>query len=400
MNQEKYQKIIKKVLIGVGVLGVFAVGIFVGKISDAQYETFANDTTINTSSKDFAQFWNVWKLLNEKFPFKDKIPTDSERIYGAIEGMVGSFKDPYTSFFPPREAKMFLEDVEGEFGGIGAEVGMRDGLITIVSPIKNSPSEKAGIKAGDILVKINGESTENMLVDEAVSVIRGAVGTKVTLTLARPETSKVFDLEITRALINVPVIETKKEGDVFIISFYAFSNQSANLFKEALLEFKESGSKKLIIDLRNNPGGYLTAAIDIASHFTPQGKIILREDQGSGKPELVYRSSGSEITLPRGFQLTLLVNGGSASASEILAGALAEHGVATIVGTKTFGKGSVQELVPLSDGSSVKITVAQWLTPNGVSISEKGIVPEYVVDEASSEKNPDPILKKAISLFK
>ncbi len=400
MNQESYQKLIKKILITLGVLGVFAVGIFVGKISDAKHEIIQPETLGISSTKDFAQFWNVWKLLNEKFPFKEKIPTDTERIYGAISGMVGSFKDPYTSFFPPRQAKMFLEDVEGEFGGIGAEVGMRDGLITIITPMKNSPAEKAGLQSGDIVVKINGTTTENMLVDEAVSIIRGPVDSKVVLTIGRPETGSVFDVEITRGLINIPVIETKKEGDVFIINFYTFSAQSANLFRDALQEFKNSGSNKLIIDLRNNPGGYLNASIDIASYFLPQGKIILREDQGSGKPELVYRSIGSDIVLPKGFQLILLVNEGSASASEILAGAISEHKAGKVVGVKTFGKGSVQELVPLSDGSSVKITVAQWLTPNGVSISEKGITPDYIVSEKSSEKNLDPILKKALSLFK
>jgi carboxyl-terminal processing protease len=195
------------------------------------------------------------------------------------------------------------------------------------------------------------------------------------------------------------VIDTKVQGDVFTINLYSFSESSPKLFREALQKFSDSKMKKLIIDLRNNPGGYLDAAVDIGSYFIPQGKIIVREDQGNNNPELVYRSHGGDITLPSGLKTMILVNNGSASASEILAGAMSEHGVADLVGTQTFGKGSVQELIPLSDGSSVKITVAKWFTPNGVSISEKGIKPKYVITEKATEKNTDPTNVKALQLL-
>jgi carboxyl-terminal processing protease len=402
MNEhtEQYKKIVKKVLIGTGFAFVLIIGILVGRLSNAQPDLYAHGLLGNsTASKDLAQFWGVWKLLNEKYPFKENIPTDTERIHGAIAGMVASFKDPYTSFFPPREAKMFEEDVRGEFGGIGAEVGIRNNFITIVSPLKDSPAEKSGIEPGDVIVKINEESTEKMSVDQAVSLIRGSVGTSVVLTIARTGEKDFITKTIIRDLINLPVIKTEQKNGAFIINFYTFTENSAELFEQALGEFKQSRSNKLIIDMRNNPGGYLNAAIDIGSFFIPQGKIILRENQGAGKPELVYRSHGTDIQLPKNTKIIVLVNQGSASASEILAGALAEHGIAKIVGTQTFGKGSVQELIPLSDGSSVKITVAQWLTPNGISISEKGVTPEFIVTTDPTDDS-DPILEKALQLLR
>jgi carboxyl-terminal processing protease len=251
-----------------------------------------------------------------------------------------------------------------------------------------------------VILKINETSTEGVTVDEAISLIRGTAGTSVDLTLARKGSADFITVTLVREIINVPVIKTELINGVFIINLYSFSENSAQEFEKALLEFKKTKSKKLIIDVRNNPGGYLNAAIDMASHFIPQGKIVLREDQGDDQPELVYRSQGSELGLPTGIKIMVLVNEGSASASEILAGALVEHNAAQLVGTQTFGKGSVQELIPLSDGSSLKVTVAKWFTPNGVSISEKGITPTYIVTEKPTEKKPDPILEKAFSLFK
>ncbi len=379
---------------------LFVGGIFIGKYTSGNQPAQADDFSTILENKDFTQFWNVWKLLNDKYPFKEKIPSDTERVQGAIAGMVASFKDPYTMFFPPEQAKLFAEEVKGEFGGVGMEVGVKDGLITVIAPLKGSPAEKAGIKAGDILVKIDTASTETMTTDQAVSLIRGKIDTDVVLTLARKDTPDFIKVTITREIINVPIIDTKKQGDVFIINFYSFSETSPKLFKSAIDEFIASGSKKLIIDLRNNPGGYLDAAVDIGSYFIPQGKIIVRENTGDSGQEIVYRSAGTDVVLPSNLQMMLLVNNGSASASEILAGALSEHSIAKLVGTQTFGKGSVQELVPLPDGSSVKITVAKWFTPNNVSISEKGITPDTIVTEKPTEKTPDPVLEKTLQLFK
>lgn len=399
MKPEHRKKILSNGLIALIIIVVFAGGIFIGKHSSANNTLSANGTTLSPENSDLTQFWSIWKLLNEKYPFKDKIPSDSDRLYGAIGGMVSSFKDPYTMFFPPKEAKLFADEVKGEFTGVGMEVGVKDGVLTVVSPLKGSPAEKAGMMPGDVLVKIDGKSTESMSVDEAVSIIRGKAGTAVNLTVARKGKAELMEVSISRDTISFPTVDTKIDGDVFVLSLYSFSENSPKLFAEGLKKFTDSKLKKLVIDLRNNPGGYLDAAVDIGSYFIPQGKIIVRENQGNNNPELVYRSHGTDMPLPAGLKVMVLVNGGSASASEILAGALSEHGAADLVGVQTFGKGSVQELIPLSDGSSVKITIAKWFTPNGVSISEKGITPKYVITEKPSDKNTDPTLKKALQLL-
>jgi carboxyl-terminal processing protease len=398
MTPEERKKFISKILSVFLVIVVFFGGILIGHYSSAGISSSATDLSVS-ENKDLNQFWKVWKLLNDKYPFKDKIPSDNDRLYGAIGGMVNSFNDPYTMFFPPKEAKLFAEEVKGEFSGVGMEVTQKDGLLTVISPLKGSPAEKAGILPGDILVKINGTTTENMNVDEAISQIRGKEGTTVKVTVARKDKNELIDITITRATIAVPIVDTKTTGDVFVISLYSFSENSSKLFTEALQKFTDSHLKKLVIDLRNNPGGYLDAAVDIGSYFIPQGKIIVRENQGNDSPELVYRSHGTDMSLPSGLKTVVLMNSGSASASEILAGALSEHGAADIVGSQSFGKGSVQELIPLSDGSSVKITVAKWLTPNGVSISEKGITPKYAITEKPTEKNTDPVMQKALTLL-
>jgi carboxyl-terminal processing protease len=230
-------------------------------------------------------------------------------------------------------------------------------------------------------------------------LIRGDVGTQVSLIVARKGSQSLILVTITREIINLPIIDTKMIDDVFIINLYSFTENSPELFNTALQKFIESGSKKLIIDVRDNPGGFLNAAVDIASQFIYQGKVIAREYAGESLSEIVYRSSGTENIFPSNMKVVLLVNHGSASASEILAGALSEHNVATIVGTQTFGKGSVQELIPLSNGSSLKVTVAKWFTPNNVSLSDKGITPQHIVD-ISTDSDQDVILNKALQILK
>jgi carboxyl-terminal processing protease len=398
MNEELRKKLAVRGLSIILVIAVFIGGVFIGRYSNANNQVTAEEVATLSSNSNLNQFWSVWKLMNEKYPFKDKIPADQDRMYGAIEGMVNSFNDPYTMFFPPKEAKLFADEVKGQFSGIGMEVEEKNGLITVVSPLKDSPAEKAGIHAGDIVVKIDGKSTETMSVDEAVNLIRGKEGTSVVLTIARKGENALKDITIIRDTIALPIVDTKQAGDTFIISLYSFSENSPRLFTDAVQKFIDSKSRKLIIDLRNNPGGYLDAAVDIGSLFIPEGKIIVRENQGNNNPEIVYRSHGTDFRMPSGLKIAILVNNGSASASEIFAGAMAEHGVATLVGTQTFGKGSVQELIPLADGSSLKVTVAKWLTPNGVSISEKGIAPKYVVDTKPTDKIADPVLEKAFTL--
>ncbi len=398
MYSPQHKKIIQNTLIVIGIIFAFFLGYIFGNKNTTTNAADQQNQLITTRG-DFTQFWNVWSLLDEKYPFKEKIPADTDRMYGAIAGMVASFKDPYTMFFPPKEAKLFAEDVKGEFSGVGMEVGMKDGILTVISPLKGSPAEQSGVLAGDYIVKVDGKTTEGMSPEEAITLIRGKAGTSVILTIARKGDSNFQDITIVRETIAMPIIETKIDGDIFIINFYSFSETSPKLFADAFQKFKESGLKKMIIDLRNNPGGYMDAAVDIGSYFIPQGKIIIRESFGETQPETIYRSNGTDEMLQRNFKLIVLVNGGSASASEILAGALSEHGVAKTVGTQTFGKGSVQELIPLTDGSSVKITVAKWFTPNGISISEKGITPDYVVTPGDTKSGTDTVLDEAKKLL-
>lgn len=403
MQKSNYQKLVKSLgFLSIGVL-VFVVGAFAGSHESVAAKLFPTSVTASDETApaaDLAEFWKIWHLMEDRYPFAKDGPSNQERIYGAIQGMVGSYGDPYTVFFPPKEAKLFNEEVKGSFGGVGMEVGNRDGFITVIAPLKDSHAEKAGIKAGDIITEVDGKSTDDMDVDSAISLIRGDVGTSVTLKVLRVGEAEELSFTIVRAIVHLPVIDTKTVGNVFVISLYSFSADSTVKFKEALEAFNKSGKTRLVIDLRGNPGGYLDAAVDIASYFLPAGKTIVRESSGVENPEIVHQSKGF-AEFSKKVKIVVLVDKGSASASEILAGALSEHGVAKLVGTTTYGKGSVQELIDLKGGSSVKITVAKWLTPKGVSISEKGIVPEIVVKEgptkdAKTGVTKDPQLDAAI----
>lgn len=320
----------------------------------------------------------VQATLNEKFVFwraSSTLPTDKELEYGMIAGYVNSYKDPYTVFLPPQEAKSFAENVQGSFGGVGMTVGMKEGSVVVIAPLKDSPSMKAGIRAGDVILAVDGKSVVGETSDRAVSMIRGKIGTSVTITVLHPDESAPVDITITRGEIKIPTIDTEKKNGVFVIHLYNFSLESPELFRDALNEFIASNLKGLVIDLRGNPGGYLEAAVAMASFFLPEGKLVVSERQGKGEMEVNHRSYGY-AGIPQGTDVVVLVDEGSASASEILAGALKDHKVAKVVGEKTFGKGSVQELVDFKDGSSLKVTVAKWFTPAGVNISEHGIRPD------------------------
>ncbi len=338
----------------------------------------SNKETAVTTDADFNAFWKVWNTLNEKSIYAKKV-TDQERVWGAASGLAASLGDPYTVFFPPEENKLFNDTIKGSFGGIGAEIGIKDKILTIVSPLKGSPADLAGLKAGDKIIKIGNKDTGDMTVDAAINLIRGEKGTLIVLTIYHAGEKNTKDISIIRDTIEIPTVDTVLRPDgVFVISFYSFSENSANLFKDALQKFIDSKSDKLIIDLRGNPGGYLEDAVQIASWFIDEGKPIVREDFGGTQEENVYRSRGPRVFTDK-LKLVVLVDGGSASASEILAGALQENHIGTLVGEQTFGKGSVQELVKITDDTSLKVTIAKWLTPNGISISEKGLTPDVVV---------------------
>ncbi len=353
------------------------------------------------NSADFSQFWKAWNIINEKYvPTKHAAVSNQEKVWGAISGLANSLKDPYTYFLPPQEKTLFEQDVSGSFGGVGMQIGMKDGIITVIAPLKGSPAQRAGILKGDKVFRIDGATTTEMTVDKALYLIRGEVGKAVKLTILREGEKEPIEITVIREVIQVPTIDTEKKGDVFVIRLYGFPGTGAELFKNALKEFVSSGSNKLLLDLRGNPGGYLEVSVDMASWFLPEGKVIVREEEKNGGGD-VYRSKGYNVFGPD-FHFVILVDGGSASAAEIMAGALEQHGVATLVGTKTFGKGSVQELVPITPDTALKITIARWITPNGSSLSDGGIEPNIKVEitKEQVEKGEDPQQDKAIEMLR
>jgi carboxyl-terminal processing protease len=385
------------------IIGVFSIGTYVGYSNRPEIEkvlAVSNKEPQVETTADFNTFWKVWNVLNEKSIYAKKV-TDQDRVWGAISGLASSLGDPYTVFFPPEENKLFNEEIKGTFSGIGAEIGIKDQILTIIAPLKNTPAEKAGLKAGDKILKIDQTETNGMTVDKAISLIRGPKGTPVTFLILRTGEKQTREIKIVRDEIQTPTIDTELRSDgIFVLKFYSFSENSASLFHDALVKFSESGSHKMILDLRGNPGGYLDAAVNISSWFIDEGKVIVSEDFGDKRKPEVYRSHG-----PRAFtdklQLIVLVDGGSASASEILAGALQEHKIATLVGDQTFGKGSVQELVPITDNTSLKVTIARWLTPNGVSISDHGLTPDVkVLNTIKDGEVKDLQMDKAVELLK
>lgn len=395
-------------LVGLGILialGSFQWGYNRGQNTLPLTTTEIENATDSEINIDFSPFWKAWKIINEKYvpaSTTAEMITDEEKLYGAIQGLAVSLGDPYTVFFPPVEHEMFESDIRGNFEGVGMEVLAQEGAITVISPLKGSPASRAGILAGDRVIKINSKKTSNLSTEEAVQLIRGPQGTKVILTIVRKELKDPFDVAVTREVINIPTIATEvlPQG-VFKIELYNFSANSPQLFRMALREFVNSNSNKLILDLRGNPGGYLEAAIDMASWFLPSNKVVVKEDFGSSKKQKVYRSHGYDIFTDK-LKFVILVDKGSASASEILAGALQEHGKAILVGERTFGKGSVQELVDITRETSLKVTIARWLTPNGLSISETGIDPDYRVELSPFDKanGKDTQFEKALEILR
>jgi carboxyl-terminal processing protease len=399
MNKERYTQVLISVLIA-GIL--FATGFVVGKKNSFNNIPTQILNATSTDSVDLAPFWKAWSLLNEKFaPVSSTTPKidNQTKIWGAIQGLAGSYGDPYTVFFPPVESKSFEEEISGSFGGVGMEMDIVDGILTVIAPLKGTPAAAAGVLAGDKIIMIGDKSTLKMTTtNEATNLIRGEIGTPVTITFERKGVKQPILKTLIRASIEIPTVDTKiLPNNVFVISLYSFTATSPNLFRGALREFVQSGSNKLVLDLRNNPGGYLEAALDMASWFLPTGKVVVTEDFGDGKEKNEYRSRGYNIFTDK-LKFVILVNQGSASASEILAGALSEYNKAVLIGERTFGKGSVQELVPLTSDTSLKITVAHWFTPLGKSISNGGLIPniEVKLTPENTKGGKDPQMDAAV----
>jgi carboxyl-terminal processing protease len=350
---------------------------------------------------DFSPFWQALKVLQDKYVNSDKIDYKN-LLYGAIEGMTNSLGDDYTVFMKPDKTDSFMQSVNGNdsFDGVGMELGLKNKVLTVIAPLEGTPAYNAGIKAGDIILKIDNKSTEGMQTEEAVSLIRGKKGTKVVLSIIRKDFTEPKDFSLVRDTIQVPVMKWEMlDNGIAYIKIYQFTSNLPDKFKDAVSGLLKSNAKKIIVDLRNDPGGYLETAVDIVSWFTPKGSVVLREEFKDGQKDEYVSRGYSAIA---DFSVVVLVNKGSASASEIMAGALRDIRGIKLVGEITFGKGSVQEVEKFRDGSSLKVTIAKWLTPSGVSINEEGLKPDFEIEytDADYNNNKDPQLDKAIELLK
>lgn len=364
---------------------------------------------------DLTPLWYAWQVIDEKFvppthgtstasstELQIEGTPEEKRVWGMIQGLAESLGDPYTFFLPPVEQKQFEEDLSGNFEGVGMEIAVRDGILTVVTPLKGTPAERAGLKPKDLVLKIDGIDTRGMDITTAVNRIRGPKGSEVTLYIAREGWQEPKDVKVVRDVINIPVLESEMRADgIFVISLHNFTSNSPTLFRDALKKFIESGSSRLILDMRGNPGGYLEAAVDMASWFLPAGKIVVTEDYAGNRENVDHRSRGYNI-FNENLKMVILVDKGSASASEILAGALKHYGIAQLVGVSTFGKGSVQELVPITENTGLKLTVARWLMPGGDQIPADGIVPdiEVKITDEEAEAGEDPQFDRALELLK
>ena len=401
--QKFYNRGAKNTIITLSVLGAFLLGIYVDYHNRPEIDKvvgISNKENMVAAEADFSSFWKVWNTINEKYPSADKI-TNQNRVYGAITGLVGSLGDPYSVFFSPDDAKAFEEEIAGNFTGIGMEVGIKDKILTVIAPLKDTPAYRANIKPGDKILQIDDTVTSNLGIEKAIKLIRGEKGTTVILTIFREGEKEPKEIKIARDVINIPTLDTElRKDEIFVIKLYSFSANSANLFRNAIKSFVESRTDKLLLDLRGNPGGYLDAAVDISSWFLPKGKTVVTEDYGDDTKPEIFRSRGYNIFNDK-LKFVILIDGGSASASEIVAGAMQDHGRAKLVGNQSFGKGSVQEAIKVTSDTLLKITVAKWLTPNGTSISEKGLMPDYIVDFAQGDavEKKDPQLEKAVELL-
>jgi len=341
---------------------------------------------------DMSLFWETWDLVKEKYVNQIN---DQDLVYGAIKGMVNALGDPYSAFMTPEENKQFEEDMQGSFEGIGAEIGIRDGVLTIIAPLEGMPAEKAGIKAGDKVIKVNDKSTAEMTLNEAVRLIRGPRGTTVSLTVLR--NGEAQEIKIVRNQIDIKSVKLEqKENNIIYIDINGFLQDTSQEFTIAAAQVLLLNPKGIILDLRNNPGGYLDQAIEVTGWFVDKGEVVVIEEFGDNK-QTEHKAFGNASL--KKYPLVVLVNQGSASGSEILAGALRDLRSTKLIGEKTFGKGSVQELENLENKSSLRITIAKWLTPNGYSIHEKGLEPDLAMIDDPKTEDVDEQLEEAMKIL-
>ena len=395
-------KKIKHVIAALLLIIVFSAGIVIGgyygenKGSGEVTNKDAEESTYLGQDVDFRMFWQVWNILKESY-YRQPV-SETKLFYGALAGMVDSLDDPYTVFFTPTRADEFDEELEGRFEGIGAEIGIKHDVLTIIAPLPNSPAEKAGLHSGDLVLAIDGEDTTGIYIEDAVMKIRGEAGTDVVLTIYREGDEATQDISITRGKIDmVSVRTTIREDNIAYVEIFSFAEDTVDLFDEGVDEILDANVDGIILDLRGNSGGYLEAAVYVASRWTGKQVVTIEKDSKSEESNYYGQGKASLENIPT----VVLINQGTASGSEIVAGALGDYDMAETVGMPSFGKGSVQQMEKLKDGSAVKITVAEWLTPNGTSFNEAGLVPDYEIEMAGDDYNEDrdPQLDKALELL-
>jgi carboxyl-terminal processing protease len=387
-----FKKIIIPVIFG---LVIFAAGVAVGRGDFQLSRTKPSAANANLSSQlNYSSVNQVYKILKNDF---DGSLDQQKLVDGLKTGLVNAAGDPYTEYFSAKDAKAFNDELSGSITGIGAELGTNDqNNIVIVSPLSGYPAEKAGLKPKDIIAAINGKTTQDMSVSAAVTKIRGTPGTQVTLTIVR-DSAKPFDVTITRQKITVPSVKYEKVGDIGYLKISQFTGDTASLAQKAAQEFKSKNVKGVVLDLRSDPGGYLDAAVSVSSLWLDNGQTVVQERRGT---TVVATETASGSNILKGLPTAVLIDDGSASASEITAGALRDNGAATLVGVKSFGKGSVQQVEKLPDGSELKVTIARWYTPKGKNIDKQGISPDVSVTISDQDiaAGQDPQKDKAFSL--
>lgn len=393
----------------------FILGFFAGNAKSVKDEVTADNGSIDikkvvdlygrsrSDKVSFEQFWNVWNMVKSNYVEQ---PVDETKLfYGAIKGMVAGLDDPYSVYLPPKKAEEFAADLAGEFSGIGAEIGMKDEQLIVIAPLPSSPAEKAGLKPKDRIFKIDEKETQGLTVEEAVGKIRGPEGTQVKLTIASDGEDKIREITLTRQKINIPTVTfEKKANNIAYIRISHFNDETVTEFDSAVNKTLEMKPKGIILDMRSNPGGYLDASVDVASEWVKEG-VVVKERFYDGKVR-DYETTGKHRLA--GIPTIVLVDAGTASGAEIVAGALQDYGFATLVGEKTFGKGSVQNLEVLGDGSALKLTVAKWFTPKDRQITGQGIPVDvemkemFVKNEKPKADEPqftDKGVEKAIELL-
>ena len=388
--ETKPKKSWKKIIINVVVAGfIFYVGFSFGS-GRFEWRSFGSVNKNLPAQLNYSSVNETYNVLRKNF---DGQLDEKTLLDGIKKGLVEAAGDPYTEYFNEKQAQEFEQELDGKFSGIGAELGKDKESIIIVAPLKGYPADKAGLKPKDIIVEIDGKSAYGMTISDAVSKIRGPVGTKVKLRLLRDQND--VSVEITREEISIPSVEYEiKNNNLGYIRISRFSDDTATLTKKAADEFKSKNVKGVVLDLRGNPGGLLEASVDVASQWLPPNSVVLQEKR-AGVLVKEYRSRGTPVLL--GVPTYVLVDGGSASASEIVSGALKDNNVAKLIGEKTYGKGSVQTVENLSGNTAIKVTIARWYTPNGQNIDKQGITPNI---EVKPSKDSDNQLRQALDALK